>query len=842
MGQAAPARVQPGLPTQGGARAQHLNIGPGTAVASGGINVKAEPSPPVMLEASPAARRMTLSVRTSRPSGQNSNGTAAEVPPLVTRRLPELGNLALTVRKPPHVPNEGCKAEEDSDSDEETDSEPPPANVRMRKGGVSAEGIVRGFYREPYWNKHTLWEEKLSLAFESCHVFAQFTSQELDMLVRATQIHKRFQDDTVDSHGCIGEQGELTDALYVILEGSVHVYKEGGVKRRLLVGTRGEGQILDESAVLFATPRPNSYYAQGVCTLGKLRRVDYINLAVRLEYNKRADRQAYLQKTPLLEMMEDEQIAKLADVLKVGFYSPGDYIIKQGEEGHVFFIMQAGTAKAEGRTGNDTQEYCRYGPGDLFGEVALMENKPRAVSVIAVTRVEVFYLSRRQFERLFGPMEKLKAQQYLTDPRKLIADFYRPGDSRGPAGSVKDKQHDSSSLWFAVYRPTSRDAIAKMLSGLAVGKGLNIKGKSAKQGVLSGYVPFVQISDNKHKAMIEECPPHGRAKVYYKQQASLNQAKSALESVLDTASKTLRMDDPTMKVLTDYEPLAFGLDMPAPLLREAYIMRSDLSPWMGWETGRRSEPMYMDMNFHSLLEPSEPRVVLYQMDDSEPMNPRGLLVAYAEQYVKPVVSDFDTFLVASQGMKYEYLPEDQAKLVIKSLECTKKIFETPNTDTWTSRWMSVLKEWNAAGFHPKPPKFGFCDPTSYRLIGDVVRETAACGAIRHGAECCNFTFPQELDDSYLVVWEHFPDTPWMVMDEEHMRNFLLERIRDGFAFPLNPIWCVRDKGWYEVLQALMENSRTKEHMKYWLPEDSGIMEMINQLHHDYPKGFEMLAR
>eukprot|EP00913_Durusdinium_trenchii_P024467 g22969.t1 len=47
---------------------------------------------------------------------------------------------------------------------------------------------------------------------------------------------------------------------------------------------------------------------------------------------------------------------------------------------------------------------------------------------------------------------------------------------------------------FAVYRPTSRDAIAKMLSGAAVGKGLNVKGKSAKLNRLSGFVPFLQIS------------------------------------------------------------------------------------------------------------------------------------------------------------------------------------------------------------------------------------------------------------------------------------------------------------------------------------------------------------
>ena len=43
-----------------------------------------------------------------------------------------------------------------------------------------------------------------------------------------------------------------------------------------------------------------------------------------------------------------------------------------------------------------------------------------------------------------------------------------------------------SGFRFAVYRPTSRDAIAKMLSGVAVGKGLNVKGKSAKKNRLSG--------------------------------------------------------------------------------------------------------------------------------------------------------------------------------------------------------------------------------------------------------------------------------------------------------------------------------------------------------------------
>ena len=49
---------------------------------------------------------------------------------------------------------------------------------------------------------------------------------------------------------------------------------------------------------------------------------------------------------------------------------------------------------------------------------------------------------------------------------------------------------------------------------------------------------------------------------------------------------------------------------------------------------------------------------------------------------------------------------------------------------------------NAKGFHPNLPDFGFGDPTSYRFVEDVVSELKVCGAVRHGAECFNFYFPQ----------------------------------------------------------------------------------------------------
>jgi hypothetical protein len=378
-----------------------------------------------------------------------------------------------------------------------------------------------------------------------------------------------------------------------------------------------------------------------------------------------------------------------------------------------------------------------------------------------------------------------------------------------------------------------------MLSGNAVGKGLNVKGKSAKQGVLSGFVPFIQISDNKHKSMIEQSPANSRLTIYYKTKAAREEARKALQNVLDGAA-ALKIQRKTIEFVDDYEPKVSGLSIPEPLCREAYIMRPDLSPVMGWEVGRRSEPAFMDMNLHAVRDSSEPKVVLYQYDESDPMNPRGLLIAYAEQYCKPVVSDFDTFLVASRGIQYTGLPSDQQSLIMWGLDHTETILNSLDHNPWTSRWLEVLKKETERGFHPKTPKYGFGDPTSYSFVEQIVQVCESSGAVRHGAECFNFYFPQELDDEYLIIWEGFPNKPWKYFDEYNMRQFLLERVTEGYVFPINPVWPIRDKGWHDVLQAL-RSSPSAHVLKAWYPDSSGIIARIKKMHTEHPHGFVQRA-
>ena len=71
-----------------------------------------------------------------------------------------------------------------------------------------------------------------------------------------------------------------------------------------------------------------------------------------------------------------------------------------------------------------------------------------------------------------------------------------------------------------------------------------------------------------------------------------------------------------------------------------------------------------------------------------------------------------------------------------------------------------------------------------------------------------------------------------------MRQFLVERVKDGFSFPINPCWPVRDPAWYEVYTSLKANRESVDNMNSWFPSDSGIMEKIDKLHSMFPGGFK----
>ena len=89
---------------------------------------------------------------------------------------------------------------------------------------------------------------------------------------------------------------------------------------------------------------------------------------------------------------------------------------------------------------------------------------------------------------------------------------------------------------FSVWRPTSYEAIHKMVLGQGVGKGLDIKGKSAKAGKYSGYVPFLQITNNEDKAKVPAMTAGTRLRVFYPIVAQRDAAIAKLRDVARSMS------------------------------------------------------------------------------------------------------------------------------------------------------------------------------------------------------------------------------------------------------------------------------------------------------------------
>jgi NADH dehydrogenase len=102
---------------------------------------------------------------------------------------------------------------------------------------------------------------------------------------------------------------------------------------------------------------------------------------------------------------ETERVSK-------AYYRPGDYVFHQGDPGINFYIIESGQVEVlrSPREGEPGEVISVLGPGDFFGEMALVGGKPRNASVRAKTAVEVVVMGKDVFTQIsssLGPLRDL---------------------------------------------------------------------------------------------------------------------------------------------------------------------------------------------------------------------------------------------------------------------------------------------------------------------------------------------------------------------------------------------------------------------------------------------------
>lgn len=317
----------------------------------------------------------------------------------------------------------------------------------------------------------------------------------------------------------------------------------------------------------------------------------------------------------------------------------------------------------------------------------------------------------------------------------------------------------------------------------------------------------------------------------------------------EETSLAWELSDPSVKLIDDYKPSIFGLEVPMRVLWEGMYVRQDISRSKGseFDTGRPSRPNFQDDNIATLLkEPKDglPRPVLYQMtDDSNALNPFNLLMAYEENSrVLPVVSDFDCFVLGSKGLKYDQpLSAENLDVMKQGISGIEDILsDKSNKESWVVQWIDLKKR---KKFNPTIPKFGFGDPVSYDVMGNACDRLIRNGAVRHGSESFNYGFPQDLDEDFLVISNSdgvlSGKQKWQKMSADEVRDFLDKQIDNGYTFPLNPRWVLAEKGWKKLYDKFLNSTDPLVKMAYdvWYPEANGIREQMRSVSEKFPNGF-----
>ncbi|MHB1518490.1 MAG: cyclic nucleotide-binding domain-containing protein [Acidimicrobiales bacterium] len=96
---------------------------------------------------------------------------------------------------------------------------------------------------------------------------------------------------------------------------------------------------------------------------------------------------------------------------------PGKLVVEEGRVGLELFLIVSGMAAVK-RSG---RRVAALGPGDYFGELALLDRRPRSASVISETEMDLLVLSQRQFNGLLNSVPTMSRKMLTAMATRLRA-------------------------------------------------------------------------------------------------------------------------------------------------------------------------------------------------------------------------------------------------------------------------------------------------------------------------------------------------------------------------------------------------------------------------------------
>lgn len=292
------------------------------------------------------------------------------------------------------------------------------ANIRNRRVSVSAESMqpTKLTSTATLHKKIPKSESEISMIMESLCSHFLFKSLEDD---QCHQVIDSMEEKKFHVGETIIEQGAVGDFFYIVSSGNVDCFVD-----EKKVTSYQRGGSFGELALMYNAPRAATLKATKNVVLWALDRVSFRSILMENNAHKRRMHEQFLEDVPLFKSLEISEIHKIADALEPVNYNDGEMVLKEGDSGDSFYLIERGEALFYKEVGSTQQLVNKMTKGDYFGgseklvkkkryiltwfffyiELALLNDKPRAVTVIAKGNLKCVTLGKAAFIRLLGPV------------------------------------------------------------------------------------------------------------------------------------------------------------------------------------------------------------------------------------------------------------------------------------------------------------------------------------------------------------------------------------------------------------------------------------------------------
>lgn len=294
-----------------------------------------------------------------------------------------------------------------------------------RRTSVSAESMTPSRDKKSYVRtvipKTEEQQKRIELAISNNFLF-----KNLDEIQYRDVINAMAEKTVVENENVI-QQGAIGDYFYIVEYGSFECYISQNGAPATHVASYGPGGSFGELALMYNSPRAATITATSPGVLWALDRVTFRRILMENTAQRRYMYETFLAEVPILASLDAYERHKIADALETVIFQDGETVIEQGTVGENFYLIESGEAafyKLDPQDGLQKEVNC-LGKGAYFGgnccigfyqkgvvtdenipilELALINDSPRAATVVARGRLRCATLGKRGFKRLLGPI------------------------------------------------------------------------------------------------------------------------------------------------------------------------------------------------------------------------------------------------------------------------------------------------------------------------------------------------------------------------------------------------------------------------------------------------------